>query len=41
VVNATGWSAARLNEAVQEVVQHSFDLATEIPFRARAFRSSP
>src|SRR5262249_19778462 len=37
VVDATGWAAARLDEAVQEVVQYSFDLATEIPFRARVF----
>ena len=37
VVDATGWSAARLQEAVGAVVRHSFDLATEIPLRATAF----
>jgi amino acid adenylation domain-containing protein len=38
VVDATGWSTARLDEAVQEVVQYNFDLATEIPLRARVFK---
>ena len=38
VVDATGWSAARLQEAIDPTVRHSFDLATEIPLRARLFR---
>ena len=38
VVDATGWSADRLGEAIGAVARHSFDLATEIPLRARLFR---
>ena len=38
VVDATGWPAARLGEAIDEVVGHPFDLATEIPLRATLFR---
>jgi amino acid adenylation domain-containing protein len=38
VVDATGWSADRLGEAIGAVVGHDFDLATEIPLRARLFR---
>ncbi|OSC19489.1 non-ribosomal peptide synthetase, partial [Mycobacterium vulneris] len=38
VVDATGWSPARLQEAIDPTVRHSFDLATEIPLRARLFR---
>ena len=38
VVDATGWSASRLGEAVEDTARHSFDLATEIPLRARLFR---
>jgi amino acid adenylation domain-containing protein/non-ribosomal peptide synthase protein (TIGR01720 family) len=38
VVDATAWSASRLEEAVAETVRHSFDLAAEIPMRARLFR---
>src|ERR1700751_3254857 len=37
VVDATGWPAARLGDAIDEVVRHPFDLATEIPLRARLF----
>ncbi len=40
IVDATGWSAARLGEAVGAVAGHSFDLATEIPLRAQLFRVS-
>src|ERR1700758_5324024 len=36
-VDATGWPAARLGDAIDEVVRHPFDLATEIPLRARLF----
>ncbi|BBZ39239.1 hypothetical protein MCNS_23020 [Mycobacterium conspicuum] len=38
VVDATGWSQAQLGEAIDAVVRHPFDLATEIPMRARLFR---
>ena len=38
VVDADGWSAGRLREAIGAVVRHSFDLATEIPLRATLFR---
>ncbi|WP_155766914.1 condensation domain-containing protein, partial [Mycobacterium intracellulare] len=38
VVDATGWSPARLQEAIDPTVRHAFDLATEIPLRARLFR---
>ncbi|WP_276206960.1 non-ribosomal peptide synthetase [Mycobacterium sp. IS-1264] len=38
VVDATGWSAERLGEAIGAEVRHSFDLASEIPLRARLFR---
>ena len=38
VVDATGWPAARLAEAIEEPAGHTFDLAAEIPLRARLFR---
>ena len=38
VVDATGWSASRLGEAIDAAARHPFDLATEIPLRARLFR---
>ena len=38
VVDATGWPADRLEEAIEEAARHTFDLATEIPLRARLFR---
>ena len=38
VVDATGWSESQLGEAIDAVVSHPFDLATEIPLRARLFR---
>ena len=38
VVDATGWSAAELGEAIEETARHTFDLATQIPLRARLFR---
>ena len=38
VVDATGWSDGRLGEAIDGVARHPFDLATEIPLRARLFR---
>ena len=38
IVDATGWSAARLDEAIDAAARHTFDLATEIPLRAKLFR---
>ncbi len=38
VVDATGWPASRLEEAIEEAARHPFDLAIEIPLRARLFR---
>ena len=37
VIDATGWPAGRLGEAIGAAVRYSFDLATEIPLRARLF----
>ena len=37
VVDARGWSAARLGETIEAVAGHEFDLATEIPLRAMLF----
>ncbi len=38
VVDATGWSASRLGEAIEQAARHPFDLTREIPLRARLFR---
>ena len=38
VIDATGWSASRLNGAVEAVGRRGFDLAREIPLQARLFR---
>ena len=38
VVDATGWSAARLDEAIDAAARHTFDLGAEIPLRATLFR---
>jgi amino acid adenylation domain-containing protein/non-ribosomal peptide synthase protein (TIGR01720 family) len=38
IVDATGWSAAQLDEAVGDAVRYTFNLATEIPLRAKLFR---
>ncbi|WP_156657485.1 non-ribosomal peptide synthetase, partial [Mycobacterium kyorinense] len=38
VVDATGWPASRLGEAIDAAVRHTFDLSTEIPLRATLFR---
>ena len=38
IIDAAGWSAERLGEAIDTAVRHKFDLATEIPLRARLFR---
>ncbi|WP_431602692.1 amino acid adenylation domain-containing protein, partial [Mycobacterium mantenii] len=38
VVDASGWPADRLGDAIDPLVRHSFDLANEIPLRATLFR---
>ena len=38
VIDADGWSAERLGEALGVVARHRFDLAAEIPLRATLFR---
>src|SRR5215469_3843886 len=38
VVDAAGWPASRLGEAIGTAVRRPFDLAAEIPLRARLFR---
>ena len=38
VVDTTGWSAGRLDEAIGAAARHPFDLGTEIPLRATLFR---
>ena len=38
IIDATGWPASRLGEAIDMTVRDPFDLATEIPLRARLFR---
>ena len=38
VIDATAWPASRLDEVVGEATRHNFDLAAEIPLRAKLFR---
>ena len=38
VIDATGWPAERLDEAITETARHPFDLAVEIPLWAKLFR---
>ena len=38
VIDASGWPAGRLGEAIGAAARYGFDLATEIPLRARLFR---
>ncbi|GAB1816335.1 hypothetical protein MUNTM_53780 [Mycobacterium sp. MUNTM1] len=38
-IDATGWSPARLEDAIHDTARHTFDLATEIPLRAQLFRT--
>ncbi|WP_156419201.1 non-ribosomal peptide synthetase, partial [Mycobacterium kyorinense] len=40
VVDATGWSADRLDAAIGAAVRHTFDLATEAPLWTRLFTES-
>ncbi|WP_133056489.1 condensation domain-containing protein, partial [Mycobacterium decipiens] len=37
VVDATGWSASRLDEAIGAAAHYTFDLASEIPVKTRLF----
>ena len=39
VIDAGGWSASQLGDAVDAAVCQPFDLATQIPLRARLFRA--
>ncbi|RAU89809.1 non-ribosomal peptide synthetase, partial [Mycobacterium colombiense] len=39
-VNARGWSAGRLREAIDAAARETFDLATQIPLRASLFRTA-
>ncbi len=38
IVDATDWSASRLEQAIDTVARYTFDLASEIPLQARLFR---
>ena len=38
VIDATGWSAVQLGEAVSAAAGYAFNLASEIPLRAKLFR---
>ena len=38
IIDAAGWPAARLGEAIDAAAGHIFDLASEIPLRATLFR---
>jgi amino acid adenylation domain-containing protein/thioester reductase-like protein len=40
IIDATGWSAGRLSDAIGAAASHTFDLATEIPLRATLFNIS-
>ncbi|WP_156442365.1 condensation domain-containing protein, partial [Mycobacterium sp. IS-1556] len=40
VIEASGWSAAQLEEAIGATVRHTFDLTTEIPLRATLFQGT-
>ena len=40
VIDATGWSADELTDAIGAVTGYAFDLASEIPMQARLFRVS-
>ncbi|MDH6199286.1 amino acid adenylation domain-containing protein/thioester reductase-like protein [Mycobacterium frederiksbergense] len=40
VIDVTGWPESRLGEAINSAACYTFDLATEIPLRARLFRIS-
>ncbi len=37
IIDARGWSAGRLREAIEAVARHTFDLAAEIPLQVKLF----
>ena len=37
IIDASGWSASRLGEAIEAIARHPFDLAAEIPLQVRLF----
>ena len=37
IIDARGWSASRLREAIEAVARHTFDLAAEIPLQVKLF----
>ncbi|MGK2869483.1 MAG: amino acid adenylation domain-containing protein, partial [Mycobacterium sp.] len=39
-VDAAGWTAQRLDEAVSRAARHTFDLSTDIPFHASLLRTT-
>ncbi|WP_131823678.1 non-ribosomal peptide synthetase, partial [Mycobacterium talmoniae] len=39
IVDARGWPAHRLDDGIAEAARYTFDLAAEIPLRARLFRT--
>ncbi|WP_231996197.1 condensation domain-containing protein, partial [Mycobacterium scrofulaceum] len=41
VVKTDGWSAGRLQEAIEAAARYAFDLSVEIPLRATLFRVGP
>ncbi|MDA4108258.1 peptide synthetase, partial [Mycobacterium holsaticum DSM 44478] len=40
VIDATGWTSSRLREAIDAASRYAFNLAAEIPLRAKLFRLS-
>ncbi|BBZ18084.1 hypothetical protein MGAD_24190 [Mycolicibacterium gadium] len=38
ITDAIGWPPSQLSDAIEQVARHQFDLATEIPLKARLFR---
>ncbi|MCV7396003.1 amino acid adenylation domain-containing protein [Mycobacterium paraseoulense] len=38
IIDAAAWSPGRLSAAIEEAAGHTFDLATQIPLRAKLFR---
>ncbi|WP_313888680.1 non-ribosomal peptide synthetase [Mycolicibacterium sp. CBMA 226] len=40
VIDAVGWPAAQVDDAIAQVARYTFDLSTEIPLRAHLFRTA-